>query len=377
MNIISRPPGDAFTFELFNTLVTSISHEVESYYIWTGDPEKFNTFFDELAPVSKNVVIGIKDQLFLWQEFDYWNDTISVGTKKIIEVADRFPEKNFVILTSMECLEKEISRDNIQIIPWGGDITNHTKEYRTVLPVIDKDLNSYLNFISLNRNKRFHRVVLLSYLYGLGNVSLSGRMSFLELDKLADSFLNTVPWEFTSEQQSAVNIMSAGFSEFRHGYGLWANHEDYDIYKGRHNDNVTNFNENLRIPYSLSIVEIVTETSFTAPSWMITEKVLNSILGCNLPIILCGVGAVQHLRDLGLDMFDDIIDHSYDLIDNPVDRIVAAVSLNRRLLEDDDFAKLQWKIVKDRLLCNVAVARTIPAQYRTRAIDKFSKVVWK
>ena len=48
------------------------------------------------------------------------------------------------------------------------------------------------------------------------------------------------------------------------------------------------------------------------------------------------VGTVQHLRDMGLDVLDDVVDHSYDLVDFEIDR-------QTRLLEiAKDMATWAW-----------------------------------
>jgi hypothetical protein len=53
-------------------------------------------------------------------------------------------------------------------------------------------------------------------------------------------------------------------------------------------------------------------------------------------IVFSTRGTVQHLRDMGLDVMDDIVDHSYDLIDFEIDR-------QTRLLEiAKDMANWNW-----------------------------------
>ena len=45
---------------------------------------------------------------------------------------------------------------------------------------------------------------------------------------------------------------------------------------------------------------------------MLSEKTFKPILAGQLFILLASPGAVQFLREIGIDTFDDIIDHSYD-----------------------------------------------------------------
>lgn len=47
-----------------------------------------------------------------------------------------------------------------------------------------------------------------------------------------------------------------------------------------------------------------------------TEKTAKAFLMNQIPLIIAAPGMVEVLRDLGFDMFDDIVDHSYDKEDN-------------------------------------------------------------
>jgi hypothetical protein len=86
---------------------------------------------------------------------------------------------------------------------------------------------------------------------------------------------------------------------------------------------------------------------------MITEKTLHSIFGCSFPIWISSAGTVAYLEQLGIDVFRDIIDHSYDNILDPIDRLVTAIDSNRRILSDLTYARQLWIKSKDRFLANV------------------------
>ena len=57
-------------------------------------------------------------------------------------------------------------------------------------------------------------------------------------------------------------------------------------------------------------------------------------------------------------MFDDIVDHSYDLIDNPIDRLYSAIYNNHKLLTDNNYIKELWIQHKDRFESNINVAKS-------------------
>ena len=382
IQIISRAPNDNFTFDLFNQLVKTIKVDYEAYYAWTGKLDEFKQFIAETKFTKPNVVIGIKDLLDLWLEFDYWSDPVSAGVQLLAELAEKNLDKNFIIFTSLENLDlefKKLNITNIQLINWGGDITNQSNVYPDIPPVSDKNFNSDKAFISLNRQPRAHRLVVLSYLFGQG-YNQFGQITFIG-DKLrksrSNNLLDHLSWDVESIQASMFvdnrEVVKEGYLKF---YNTKLNANSHDIYQSD-NDNFTNFNQNLRSKYQDSFVEIVSESSFATPGYNVTEKTLNSIYACNFPIILGGVGIVQLLRDIGFDVFDDVIDHSYDLITNPFNRIINAIECNKQLLLDADYAKEQWIKNKHRFESNVERARTqLYPWYKDRAIAQFNQLNW-
>ncbi|MCV3765728.1 FkbM family methyltransferase [Rhizobium sp. TRM95796] len=93
---------------------------------------------------------------------------------------------------------------------------------------------------------------------------------------------------------------------------------------------------------SRSNYHLVSETDFADKNVMrLTEKTLKPIIA-GVPFLMVGVpGIVSYLRSLGVDMVDDVIDHSYDDIEDPSDRLTAIAA---------EIARLQGVAVgKDRL----------------------------
>lgn len=69
---------------------------------------------------------------------------------------------------------------------------------------------------------------------------------------------------------------------------------------------------------SNTYIDIVTETSHGLMPFM-TEKSVKPFYSLQLPIILGYTGIIQDLRDMGFDVFDDVIDHTYDTFDFSLD----------------------------------------------------------
>ena len=114
-------------------------------------------------------------------------------------------------------------------------------------------------------------------------------------------------------------------------------------------NNVDNF-INLDYVYSTCAVNIVTETEYATAPGIISEKTLLAMAAEQIPIVIGHQGIVQHCRELGFDMFTDLVDTSYDHMPNEV-RAEQAVWLNQ-----------------DLILCKIDLA---PYQERLRAQREF------
>lgn len=83
-----------------------------------------------------------------------------------------------------------------------------------------------------------------------------------------------------------------------------------------------------------SYIHLVTETTILAKIF-ISEKTWKPIASEQLFLIFGNPGTISHLRNCGIDVFDDIVDHSYDLIDNWDMRLHAIHDQLKHLLTQD------------------------------------------
>jgi hypothetical protein len=374
---ISQPPNDDFTHDIFVDLVKSHAGPSEAYYIWSSPPRTLRTFLKHTPFSTPTIIIGIKDLLEAYdlEQFNWWQNPTLTIVSLIRDMAKQHADKNFILFVSVEQLELSLDEPNLHIIPWGGDWVNQRAGYSRLMPVLDKNFNSNKTFINLNRHARDHRIVTLSYLFGSG-VADSGMITYLGNvnENRSTLLLDRIYWEFDNSEIKEKIL--TGFDLMRSALDAPGDTFDiYHVYGNGQNDNIGNFENQLRRRYRDSFVEIVSESSFTPSSFMLTEKTAHAFYGCNFPIMLSGAGAVAHLRELGFDMFDDIIDHSYDLISNPIDRIVTAIDANRRLLTDTDHAKQSWNTCRSRFERNVEVMRDIYTWYEQRTRQKFTETL--
>lgn len=380
ISIISQPPNDSFSFRLFYKLVKDYADEADIIYLWSLmlDPKwesvKWSPVFEKFLPVSELhyrklikklikkdiVILCIKDHLTSGDSYN----TIPKTVEYVSSMTEFYSDKKIILFTSVENLEAYLNFPNLYIIPIGGDITNQQSEYQTLSPVIDKNLNSSTLFLSLNRLQRLHRTLILSTIYGL-DLNEKGLISCMfqkDLDK-----------NFHEIQSTGVEYLTNGFNKLKNNNFKINDNEQIYPFKG--NDNVFNFKYKLSNYYKNTFVEIVGETSYFEKCFLLTEKTLNCFYGCNFPIILCSQGSINFLRNLGVDMFDDIIDHSYDNEPDPVKKIYSALKSNERLLTDEHYTKNLWALNKDRFLKNIEFfKKDIYLYYESRATDEFFKI---
>jgi hypothetical protein len=378
--LLSKPPTDDNTIFLFRRLIEQYidSDQAHIYYMWSCPPSSVEHFLTNTNFDKPLVIIAIKDMLDGWAEFDYWNDKQQMLVKKINDVAIKYPNTQFVFFTSLEKLDLELQSANIEIVCVGGDIVNQKNSYPLLEPVLDKNFDSNRCFISLNRNRRDHRIVTLSYLFGRG-FDQHGTITFLKNSPNTvqpAEFLDRICWQFDQPRHNDIrDAMIEGYQRLQNFNP--ADSDQFDIYGNYINNNFRNFNQSLRSRYRSSFVEIVSESSCCAPSFNVTEKTANAFYGCNFPIFVGGQGIVQHLRDLGLDVYDDIVDHSYDTISNPFDRITQAIDCNAQLLTDVNYVKQIWKKNQHRFMDNIHKIKTIYQWYDVRVTNQWQQVAQK
>jgi hypothetical protein len=108
------------------------------------------------------------------------------------------------------------------------------------------------------------------------------------------------------------------------------NEYDFPTYDDYNYNNVDNY-ISLIDTYRSTPVNIITESLYTEPVGIITEKTLFAFASLQLPILVAHKGAVKDAESYGFDMFTDIIDCSYDDLPNDI-RWKSAIDLNMHIL---------------------------------------------
>lgn len=159
-----------------------------------------------------------------------------------------------------------------------------------------------MDFISLNRNIRTHRIEHLYYLVK-NNLHSKGIVSGqLPEHYNIDPIYNNITLDQLKEVLEPVNPLSAD--------GPW-----YDLNPDL--DSTAIFNHTL---YKTSLLSVVTESAYYHPGMFITEKVFKPIVAGHPFIVLGQTGILKELRKIGYRTDFHGIDQSYDEIADPIVR---------------------------------------------------------
>ena len=86
---------------------------------------------------------------------------------------------------------------------------------------------------------------------------------------------------------------------------------DWD-YPNHQNDVFSNLKYTTKSHYAETYFNIITETSFENNSLNLTEKSFKALANCHPFIIIGDMGTHEYLKTLGFELYDEIIDYSFD-----------------------------------------------------------------
>ena len=102
-----------------------------------------------------------------------------------------------------------------------------------------------------------------------------------------------------------------------------------------------------------SYFNITTESEFLFEVIHISEKSFKAFYGMQFPLILASHGHIKEIKKrYNFDFFDDVIDHSYDDIQNNRDRLFAFANEIKRINDNKDFFIEFYKNNKERFIMN-------------------------
>ena len=327
----------------------------------------------DLFTVDHNEINSVADQIENDRVIIYYADCPPYdGLNVFFNLFNRYPNKKFCILTDQPGW-KDIAQwpVNVQWIWYNFNVIGHDPndivgDYRNIDCFTNKNFDSKKIGISLNRLPRSHRLCLLSYMLGVGLdqdcVITAPLLTWhLQTNNTLD-IMDVVPWDFSSHN-NFKNDMLTGWkrAKLTDGIAPTGNLDPdkrhpsiFEPYHGSEPGNFNNYQNNL-LPlfYKNSFVEFINFSVYDYSLPWICEKILHSQLSCNFPIFVAGKGTVEWLRTYEFDVFDDIINHAYDLEVDPVLRMQKLINDNRDLLQHQKHTKDLWIKHQPRFRDNV------------------------
>lgn len=337
VKITSLSSASGFPFntaleDFFNTY--EVDEDIECYELFFNpDGSRSNI---EFYPVGSNFDdlyrIKFKSQIVILNIMDSIVDKDNnVAVDKLFEFCSNHPENNFIVFTFHDMFIKQINIRNLYIdtifsTTLGNSFTQKYKYFK-------KNIKSN-EWLLLNSNMRLHRFMTIYYL--LSKEYYKNGLISINLDYLEDKDLK-IKSKITKQLKD----------DFLKGKTRFENNE-FNLLKIPPNINdvntpIENYNNNLLPIYRKTGIEIITGTMFFNNDTCIGEKEIQNVYGKSFPIYITGCGMVKKMKDLfNIDTFDDIIDHSYDEVENPFERLATAIDKNEKLLNGSTNIEELW-----------------------------------
>jgi hypothetical protein len=160
-------------------------------------------------------------------------------------------------------------------------------------------------------------------------------------------------------------------------------HTDQDVYKSKlqyQTSNITSWEQGLNSIFNTTAVSLITESIDYQSGIGFTEKSMYPVLGLNLPIWVGGKYQASEFEKFGFDVFNDIIDHSYQYCDTLIERCYRAIADNRDILSNLDLAtevrsKVMPRLLKNRqLMLQVSADPSIALQRAVDSVNSWTHV---
>ena len=298
----------------FNNYTTN--EEVECYQLLFcpyGDGSSFEDL-NNIEFKSKVVILNLADNII--DKFDNFD------VASLTEFCNNHPEQNFIIFSWNIGFWRQFNLPNLYM----DTILNSTLSEK-LKPCKKKEISN--RWLCLNSDTKLHKVMSVSYLLSksynyLGDISFN---------------LDTPALVGPKDYKRITPIPDHLKESFNAGYKLFKD-RDFELLNisdfNRDTDTVgSNYNTKLMPTMEKVGVEIINGTMFFENTPGFSEKECQNLFAKNFPIYINGVGIVREIKEFfsGIDLFDDIIDHSYDEIEDHFERMAAAIDRNERLLD--------------------------------------------
>ena len=279
--------------------------------------------------LDKPEIIFVNDHHY--DEFDH-----CFHVKKLLENSTVDPQLHTLIFDHINH-EDELKEYNCVHFPIF--LASESQEFvNTDIKINWKEKTKTFNFM-INK-PRFHRIFLLQLIEHFQLTNFSHSLPW----KATDAFLNPLIHRIrtTTDNPHFLNIIDSvtktnvPITEYKFGPEITM---DYGIKNGNFLNAETYKSLLKTTVFEPSCISIISEPIFFEREALVSEKTIMALYGGTFPIWFGGWKCPDSMWYLGFDVFDDIIDHSYEDLPNPIERCYYAIERNMHLLTDFDKTK--------------------------------------
>jgi hypothetical protein len=116
---------------------------------------------------------------------------------------------------------------------------------------------------------------------------------------------------------------------------------DWD-YPNHQNDVFSNLKYTTKSHYTDTIFNIITETTFENDQLNLTEKSFKAMANCHPYLVIGDAGVNQHIKNLGFELYEDLIDYSFDSIEDNQIRLNQALKEVRKIYKMGKIEIIDW-----------------------------------
>jgi hypothetical protein len=310
-----RVPFNNALENFFNTYKTEEDIECYQLYydVFSKEPSTSFSNLNQIKFESRVVILNIIDTLI--DNFD------GVDIDGLTQFCANHPEQNFILFTPHLGFQKTLNISNLYtdtiICTDFGEKFQHCEK---------KNITN--QWLTLNANAKLHKLITLCYLLSKDYYE-NGLITFNKVEAIINDFkykdASKMPaWLKNEIKKGHLRLRSKKFNKLQ----ITADNSDGLIQA------VYNYNIFLKPIYENIGVEIIIGTHFFEKNPTCSEKEIQSVYAKNFPIYINGPGIVKGMKELfDIDIFEDIIDHSYDEFDDHFQRLVTAIDRNEHLLD--------------------------------------------
>lgn len=343
INDVSKTPNENFYY-----IITKIG----GYLNFTHEIDIIKTIPNEI----KNCFINNENFKIIFLELNEsdFDDIVEIIDKRLKK--ENLNPKRVYYINANHKLENLKNKTNSDINVYTINHGQYANCQRLSLTDVTFEFDKEFLFMVHNRALKSHRLGILCLLkkYNiLDNVDWSLLRAY-QIKNLITPNGFMVDWFFSDvfneETNESLKNEVDYFSNFEIKKSKYEH--DFNFDEGEHR---YDHDDSYKVKtYSNSYINITTETNFVSPYIVhITEKTFTPFNFYQIPIFVATYQHVKYLRDMyGFDMFDDLVNHSYD---NEIDngkRLFMIADEIKRLNENPQLIKDFYKNNEDRFLKN-------------------------